>query len=83
MITKSMYLYHITDKLNISKFYVLCFALIVDVCASGGTLSKCINRGCATLVAGALGFGSQHLASLFGERGEPVVLGALVFIMGN
>lgn len=63
-------------------FYIS-FVYNVDVCSSGGTLSKCINRGCATLVAGALGFGSQHLAILFGERGEPVVLGALVFIMGK
>ena len=50
---------------------------------SGATLSKGLNRGCATLLAGALGVGGQHLATTFGERGEPIILGALVFILGK
>ncbi|XP_047964318.1 aluminum-activated malate transporter 8-like [Salvia hispanica] len=45
----------------------------------GGTLSKSINRGCATLLAGALGVGAEYLAGACGEKGEPVVLGLLVF----
>ncbi|KAK4478794.1 hypothetical protein RD792_014293 [Penstemon davidsonii] len=49
----------------------------------GGTLSKSINRGCATLVAGALGVGAEYLAGLCGEKGEPIVLGILVFILGK
>ncbi|KAL2345301.1 hypothetical protein Fmac_006586 [Flemingia macrophylla] len=48
----------------------------------GATLSKGLNRGCATLLAGALGVGGQHLATAFGESAEPVVLGILVFILG-
>lgn len=34
------------------------------------------------MVAGALGVGAQELASLFGEEGEPIVLGILVFLLG-
>ncbi|KAL3825708.1 hypothetical protein ACJIZ3_021737 [Penstemon smallii] len=49
----------------------------------GGTLSKSINRGCATLVAGALGVGAEYLAGLCGEKGEPIVLGILVFILAS
>lgn len=49
----------------------------------GGTLSKSINRGFATLFAGALGFGAQHLAILSGKNGEPIVLGILVFLLGK
>ncbi|KAG6412141.1 hypothetical protein SASPL_124810 [Salvia splendens] len=45
----------------------------------GGTLSKSINRGCATLLAGALGVGAEYLAGVCGEKGEPVVLGLMVF----
>ncbi|KAK4432607.1 Aluminum-activated malate transporter 8 [Sesamum alatum] len=47
----------------------------------GGTLSKSINRGCATLLAGALGVGAEYLASLCGDKGEPVVLGLMVFFL--
>ncbi|XP_011046418.1 PREDICTED: aluminum-activated malate transporter 8 [Populus euphratica] len=47
----------------------------------GGTLSKSLNRGFATLLAGALGLGAQHLASLSGEKGQPIVLGILVFLL--
>jgi len=45
-------------------------------------LSKSLNRGFATLVAGALGLGAQQLASLFGDKGDPIVLGILVFLLG-
>ena len=45
-------------------------------------MSKSLNRGFATLVAGALGLGAQQLASLFGDKGDPIVLGILVFLLG-
>ncbi|CAA0842996.1 Aluminum-activated malate transporter 2 [Striga hermonthica] len=47
----------------------------------GGTLSKSLNRGFATLVAGALGLGAEYLADLCGQKGEPIVLGILVFLL--
>lgn len=50
---------------------------------SGATLSKSLNRGCATLLAGALGVGGHHLATAVGKRGEAIVLGTLVFILGK
>ena len=37
----------------------------------------------ATLVAGGLGIGGHHLATLFGERGEPILILTFVFIMGT
>ncbi|XP_073151913.1 aluminum-activated malate transporter 8-like [Henckelia pumila] len=49
----------------------------------GGTLSKSLNRGCATLLAGALGIGAQYLANLFGDKGEPTALGLMVFILAT
>jgi len=49
----------------------------------GATISKGLNRGFATLTAGALGVGAQHLAILFGKKGEPFVLGFLVFLLGK
>lgn len=50
---------------------------------SGGTISKGLNRGFATLLAGALGVGANYLANLIGEKGEPYLLGLFVFILGN
>lgn len=50
---------------------------------SGATLGKCLNRGLATLAAGALGVGAHHLASLSGHIGEPILLGFLVFLQGE
>ncbi|KAG5583161.1 hypothetical protein H5410_053788 [Solanum commersonii] len=44
--------------------------------------NKCLNRGFATLTAGALGVGAKYFADLFGKEGEPIVLGILVFTLG-
>ena len=41
-----------------------------------------MNRGFATMLAGALGVGVQELASLLGDKGEPIVLGFFVFLLG-
>lgn len=51
-------------------------------CFSGATLSKGLNRGFATILAGGLGVGAQHIAHLAGEKGEPILLGIFVFILG-
>ncbi|KAF5750587.1 aluminum-activated malate transporter 2-like isoform X2 [Tripterygium wilfordii] len=71
------------DGFGISGMWAVLTVVVVFEFTVGGTLSKCINRGFATLVAGALGFGAQHLASIFGKKGEPITLGILVFILGG
>lgn len=50
---------------------------------SGATLGKGVNRGIATLLGGALGVGAHRLASLSGDRIEPVFLGLSVFLIGK
>ena len=50
---------------------------------SGGTLGKGLNRTFATFLAGSLGLGAHHVAALVGERGEPVLLGLFVFLLGK
>ena len=50
---------------------------------SGATLGKGLNRGLATLLAGALGVGAHHLANLSGQIGEPILLGFFVFLQGE
>ncbi|XP_058085640.1 aluminum-activated malate transporter 10-like [Magnolia sinica] len=55
--------------------------IVIFECTVGATLSKGLNRGMATLVAGAFGFVVYWLASHFGEKAEPVVLGISVFFI--
>ena len=56
---------------------------IVNVCILGAALLKGLNRTCGTFLAGALGVGVHHISRLFGEKGEPVVLGIFVFLIGK
>lgn len=48
----------------------------------GATLGKGLNRVAATLLAGALGIGAHHLASMSGPTGEPILLAIFVFVQG-
>ncbi|OWM79031.1 aluminum-activated malate transporter 8 [Punica granatum] len=70
------------DGYGLSGMWAVLTVVVVFEFTVGGTLSRGINRGCATLLAGTLGVGSQHLACLFGKEGEPIVLGILVFFLG-
>lgn len=49
----------------------------------GATLGKGLNRTLATLTAGALGVGAHYLASLAGEKAEPILIGFFVFLQGK
>ncbi|XP_068636177.1 aluminum-activated malate transporter 10-like [Aristolochia californica] len=49
----------------------------------GATLSKGLNRGMATLLAGSLALGVHSVASQFGEKTEPVVLVIAVFLTAS
>ncbi|TKY61921.1 Aluminum-activated malate transporter 8 [Spatholobus suberectus] len=69
------------DGFGVAGMWAVLTVVVVFEFSVGATLSKGLNRGCATLLAGALGVGGQHLATAFGERAEPIVLGILVFIL--
>ncbi|PIN18755.1 putative membrane protein [Handroanthus impetiginosus] len=69
------------DDFGQAGIWAVLTVVVVFEFTVGGTLSKGLNRGCATLVAGALGLGAEYLASLSGEKWKPVVLGLLVFIL--
>ncbi|KAK9713589.1 hypothetical protein RND81_06G037700 [Saponaria officinalis] len=49
----------------------------------GATICKSINRAVATGVAGSLGVGIHWIASQCGQKYEPIVLGASVFIFAS
>ncbi|KAL3715979.1 hypothetical protein ACJRO7_007699 [Eucalyptus globulus] len=71
------------DSYGISGMWAVLTVTVVFEFTVGATLSKGLNRGFATFSAGALGVGAQHLACLFGEEGEPIVLGVLVFLLAG
>ncbi|KAJ9184576.1 hypothetical protein P3X46_004288 [Hevea brasiliensis] len=70
------------DGFGIAGIWAVLTVVVVFEFTVGGTLSKSLNRSFATFLAGALGLGAQHLASIFGEKGEPIVIGFLVFLLG-
>ncbi|KAG6427588.1 hypothetical protein SASPL_111834 [Salvia splendens] len=49
----------------------------------GGTIAKGLNRGAATLVAAGLGVGAEYLGNACGNKGELIILGALVFLLAS
>ncbi|KAI6673993.1 hypothetical protein NL676_001899 [Syzygium grande] len=71
------------DSYGISGMWAVLTVVVVFEFTVGATLSKGLNRGFATFSAGAMGVGAQHLACLFGEEGEPIVLGVLVFLLAG
>lgn len=54
-----------------------------EIICSGATFGKGLNRALATLVAGALGVGAHHLASLSGRIGESILIAFFVFLQGK
>ncbi|KAL3642740.1 hypothetical protein CASFOL_013555 [Castilleja foliolosa] len=51
---------------------------------AGGTLSKSLNRGCATMVASALGYGAAYVSVLGGVKaGQLAIIGFLIFILAT
>ncbi|KAG6427586.1 hypothetical protein SASPL_111832 [Salvia splendens] len=69
------------DGFGQAGMWAILTVVVVFEFSVGGTISKSLNRGGATLLAGALGVGAEYLANLCGERGEPIVLAILVFIL--
>nr|CAN82473.1 hypothetical protein VITISV_030202 [Vitis vinifera] len=63
-----------------SAMWAVMTVVVVLEFSVGATLGKGLNRGLATLLAGALGVGVHHLASLSGGIGEPMLLGFFVFL---
>ncbi|XP_062171431.1 aluminum-activated malate transporter 2-like [Alnus glutinosa] len=59
---------------------VLTVTLVLEF-SVGATLGKGLNRMLATLSGGALGVGVHYLATLFGETGQPIVIGFFVFMI--
>ncbi|CAN0847535.1 Aluminum-activated malate transporter 8 [Linum grandiflorum] len=77
------YIRPLYDGFGVAGMWAVLTVVVISEFTVGGTLSKGLNRGFATLFAGALGVGAQHLAALSGHKGEPILLGILVFLLAS
>ncbi|KAM7522607.1 hypothetical protein LguiA_012509 [Lonicera macranthoides] len=68
------------DSFGVYAMWAIMTVVVVFEFSVGATIGKGLNRGLATLVAGALGVGAHHLASISGNIGEPIILGVFVFL---
>nr|GMD46302.1 aluminum-activated malate transporter 8-like [Ipomoea batatas] len=71
------------DGFGPSGIWALVSVILVFEFTVGATLSKCLNMSFAALLAGAMGVGAKYLGDLCGDKGEPVVLGILVFVLAS
>ncbi|CAN6248551.1 unnamed protein product [Urochloa humidicola] len=79
-------IYYVTPLFNSwgdSTVWAVITVVVVMEFTVGGTLSRGLNRAFATLVAGFLAVGAHLVAQLCGEKGEPILLGVFVFLVGS
>ncbi|KAG6580748.1 Aluminum-activated malate transporter 8, partial [Cucurbita argyrosperma subsp. sororia] len=69
------------DGFGASGIWAVMTVVVIFEFTVGATLSKGLNRGLGTLLAGSLGVGVNYLANLSGQKGEPFVLGIFVFLI--
>ncbi|KAK6776560.1 hypothetical protein RDI58_027561 [Solanum bulbocastanum] len=68
------------NSFGVSTMWAIMTVVVVFEFSVGATLGKGLNRGMATLLAGALGVGAHYLASATGKVMEPILLGLFVFL---
>ncbi|KAL3324931.1 hypothetical protein AABB24_038838 [Solanum stoloniferum] len=68
------------NSFGVSTIWAIMTVVVVFEFSVGATLGKGLNRGMATLLAGALGVGAHYLASATGKVVEPILLGLFVFL---
>ncbi|XP_057780237.1 aluminum-activated malate transporter 8-like isoform X2 [Salvia miltiorrhiza] len=73
-------LYHSFEE---AGMWAILTVVVVFEFTVGGTIAKGLNRGAATLLAAGLGVGAEYLGNACGDKGEPIILGTLVFILAS
>ncbi|PWA37781.1 aluminum-activated malate transporter [Artemisia annua] len=81
LVSMVYYLRPLYKGIGDTGIWAIMTVVVVFEYTAGATLSKVMNRGLATFLAGVLGIGAKYLASLFGPKAEPIVLGCLVFLL--
>ncbi|MQM16231.1 hypothetical protein Taro_049185 [Colocasia esculenta] len=71
------------DGVGGSSMWAVMTVVVIFEFTVGGTLYKGFNRVMATLLGGALGLGIHALADIAGEKGEPIILDASLFLLAS
>lgn len=69
------------EGFGVAAMWAVLTVVVVFEFSVGATLGKGVNRGIATCLGGALGFGAHRLAVFSGETFEPILLGFFVFLI--
>ncbi|KAL8483478.1 hypothetical protein ACS0TY_026241 [Phlomoides rotata] len=68
------------SSFGVSAMWAVMTVVVVFEFSVGATVGKGVNRGLATFVAGGLGLGAHHLATISGKTCEPILIGVFVFV---
>ncbi|XP_054779495.1 aluminum-activated malate transporter 2-like [Prosopis cineraria] len=71
------------DSFGLSAMWAVMIVVVVFEYYVGATLGKGLNRGLATLLAGALGVGAHYLTDLSGQTIEPILISFFVFLLAT
>ncbi|XP_071703775.1 aluminum-activated malate transporter 10-like [Rutidosis leptorrhynchoides] len=77
------YMRPLYDGVGGSAIWAVMTVVVVFEYTVGGTLYKCLNRICATFLAGFLALGIHWIASQSGHRFEPYIMGISLFILAS
>ncbi|KAJ4833388.1 hypothetical protein Tsubulata_028190, partial [Turnera subulata] len=75
LVSQIYYLDTLYEGFGDAAMWAVLTVVVVLEFSVGATLGRGLNRGLATFLAGTLGFGAHHVASLFGEKLQPILLG--------
>ncbi|XP_076939602.1 aluminum-activated malate transporter 10-like [Bidens hawaiensis] len=71
------------DGVGGSAIWAVMTVVVVFEYTVGGTLYKCLNRICATFLAGFLALGIHWIASHSGHQFEPYIMGISLFLLAS
>ncbi|XP_076881395.1 aluminum-activated malate transporter 10-like [Bidens hawaiensis] len=77
------YMRPLYDGVGVSAIWAVMTVVVVFEYTVGGTLYKCLNRICATFLAGFLALGIHWIASHTGHQFEPYIMGISLFILAS
>nr|XP_043638727.1 aluminum-activated malate transporter 10 [Erigeron canadensis] len=77
------YMRPLYDGVGGSAIWAVMTVVVVFEYTVGGTLYKCLNRICATSLAGFLALGVHWIASKSGHQFEPYIMGISLFILAS